>query len=187
MASITKILLKGGTVLRHDDLDHVTPTITDILIEGSKIVEISPGIHNNDAEVIDCSDYIVSPGFVDTHHHVYQTQFKGVHADQMLSDFLAHGTSGNFAAKHLTAEGVYWGQLAGCMEMIDAGTTTVVDYAFINPSLDYSMSIGNSVYVFSIQNFSKLYKIRRLIVLQTTRRFQLQCHQVYDPCSATPR
>ncbi|KAK2606058.1 hypothetical protein QQS21_003576 [Conoideocrella luteorostrata] len=138
MSQEGNILLKSGTVLIHAKDDHVTPVVTDILISGSKIAKIEPSIVDPSAEVIDCSDKIISPGFVDTHHHVWQTQFKGVHANQTLPEFLAHGTSGNFVGKHATADDVFWGQLAGCMEMINAGTTTVVDYAHINPSLEYN-------------------------------------------------
>jgi cytosine/adenosine deaminase-related metal-dependent hydrolase len=34
---------------------------------------------------------IVSPGFIDTHHHVWQTQLKGRHANQTLLEYLPNG------------------------------------------------------------------------------------------------
>ncbi|VUC23058.1 unnamed protein product [Clonostachys rosea] len=138
MADNRATVLKGGTVLLHDEDDRVKPRTVDVLIQGSVIVKIECNIESVDAEIIDCSDSIISPGFVDTHHHVYQTQFKGVHADQTLAEFAAHGTSGNFIAKYFSPSDVFWGQLSGCMEMVDGGTTTVVDYAHVNPSLEYN-------------------------------------------------
>lgn len=137
MSTTTSLLLRGGTVLLHGANDRVDAVETDILIVDSKIARIERSITAPGAHIIDCSDTIVSPGFIDTHHHVWQTQFRGVHADQSLVQFAASGTSGNFAGKVFTPEDVFWGQLAGCMEMIDVGTTTVVDYTHVNPLQEY--------------------------------------------------
>ena len=90
---MASLLLKGGTALIHDADDHVKALKTDILIEGNKIAKIEPEISAlPDVEVIDCTDKIISPGFVDTHHHVWQTQLKGRHADQLLLDYMVTGT-----------------------------------------------------------------------------------------------
>jgi len=35
-------------------------------------------------------------------------------------------------------EDVFWGELGGCLEALDAGTTTLVDHAHINISPDHS-------------------------------------------------
>jgi len=44
-----------------------------VLIEDGKIREVRPGITaGDDAMVIDASERIVIPGFVDTHSHSYQ-------------------------------------------------------------------------------------------------------------------
>lgn len=57
------ILLKNGTALIHDDNDQVDAVETDILIEGDKIVTIAKDISAPGAEVIDCSDKLISPGY----------------------------------------------------------------------------------------------------------------------------
>jgi cytosine/adenosine deaminase-related metal-dependent hydrolase len=93
---MTSLLLKGGTALIHDAHDHVKALKTDILIEGNKIAKIEPEISAPlNVEAIDCTDKIISPGFVDTHHHVWQTQLKGRHADQLLLDYMVTGTHTN--------------------------------------------------------------------------------------------
>jgi cytosine/adenosine deaminase-related metal-dependent hydrolase len=43
------------------------------------------------ARIIDCTAKIISPGFVDTHHHVWQTCLKGTHADETLLDYFPSG------------------------------------------------------------------------------------------------
>ncbi|KIW91958.1 uncharacterized protein Z519_06940 [Cladophialophora bantiana CBS 173.52] len=125
----SSILLQGGTVLIHDEYDRVVPLRdTDLLVRDGVIADIGKDISppNSDTEVIECKGKIISPGFVDTHHHLWQTQLKGRHAEQGL---VAYMYSGNMMSYAYTPEDMYWGQLSGCLEAIHAGTTTVLDHA----------------------------------------------------------
>lgn len=84
------ILLKAGVVLRHDANDNIIPTKADVLIEGNRITRIEESIPSSEGcEVIDSTDKIVSPGFIDTHHHVWQSAFKGLFGDMALLPYLA--------------------------------------------------------------------------------------------------
>ncbi|KAI1056880.1 hypothetical protein LB507_002301 [Fusarium sp. FIESC RH6] len=128
--SARRLLLRGGTVLTHDESDNVKALQRDILIENNRIVKIASNIDNvAGAEVIECNYKIISPGFIDTHHHLWQTQLKGRHANQLLLDYMP---SGAVQASNYTREDLYWGQLGGCFEAINAGTTTVVDHSHVN-------------------------------------------------------
>jgi cytosine/adenosine deaminase-related metal-dependent hydrolase len=130
------ILLKGGTVLFHDDQDHVQALRnTDILVRGNKIAKIGQNISAPaGAETIDCNGKIISPGFVDTHHHLWQTQLKGRHANQSVFDYLPTG----FWQSHVyTPDDMFWGQLSGALEAIDVGTTFVLDHAHGNQTNDH--------------------------------------------------
>ncbi|KAK7725770.1 hypothetical protein SLS63_007925 [Diaporthe eres] len=104
MAAAPAILLKGGTLLLHDDRDHVSPLRqTDILIQANRIAKIGLGlVAPAGAELVNCSGKIISPGFVDTHHHLWQTQLKGCHAEQSVFDYLvtASGIRSIFAYSH---------------------------------------------------------------------------------------
>ncbi|KAF2119313.1 hypothetical protein BDV96DRAFT_683937 [Lophiotrema nucula] len=135
MPSSTSILLKNGVALIHDSDNHVVPTKTDILIQNDRIAKIEKDIEPDAAEVIDCTDKIISPGFIDTHRHGWQTQLKGRHANELL---LAYMVSGNAQACQFSAKDVFYGQLAGMLESIAAGTTTVVDHAHITVSPDHA-------------------------------------------------
>ena len=85
-------LLKGGVALIHDPSDNVKPTKADILIERNLISKIEPNISAPPgAEIIDCTDKIISPGFISTHHHVWQSQLKGRHADETLPEYIPSG------------------------------------------------------------------------------------------------
>jgi cytosine/adenosine deaminase-related metal-dependent hydrolase len=86
------ILLKNGIALIHDAQNHVVPTKTSILIEHGKIAEIAQDITTPaGVEVIDCTDKIISPGFIDTHRHGWQTQLKGRHANEELIEYMVTG------------------------------------------------------------------------------------------------
>ncbi|CRG83414.1 hypothetical protein PISL3812_00765 [Talaromyces islandicus] len=134
--SQNSILLKNGTVLQHDEQDNVCVLHnTDILITGNRIAQIGQNLAtSSNADVIDCTDKIVSPGFVDSHHHMWQTQLKGRHGDHTLMDYV---TAANLQAINFSPEDIFWGQLAGCMESLDAGTTCVVDNAHMSAGPDH--------------------------------------------------
>lgn len=84
-------LLKGGVVLIHgENDDKITPNKTDILIQDDRIIEISADITPpKGCDVLDCTDKIISPGFVDTHHHLWQTMLKGLFGNAQLVPYIA--------------------------------------------------------------------------------------------------
>lgn len=120
-----KTLLTGGTVVSMDpavgDL-----ACGDVLIEDGVIVEVAQWIDAPDAEVIDATDRIVMPGFVDNHRHTWQTAFRGVGADWTFAEWAAamHGT----VKPHYQPEDVYIGTLLGRLEALHSGVTTMLDW-----------------------------------------------------------
>lgn len=61
---MSKILFKGGEVVFSEGVQ-----VMDVLIEGEKIVKIAEKIEDEQAEVIDCSEKVLMPGFIDAHVH----------------------------------------------------------------------------------------------------------------------
>ncbi|KAH6645857.1 amidohydrolase [Truncatella angustata] len=133
--SSSKVLLKGGNLLVHDAQGHVVPTVADLLIEGQLISRIAEDIQAcSGAKVIDCHGKIISPGFIDTHRHLWQTQYKASHSNHTLMEYIP---AGNMVGALWSAEDLFWGQLSGILESIDAGTTTVVDHSSCNLTPDH--------------------------------------------------
>lgn len=142
------LLLKGGTLLVHDENDHVVPTRADLLVEGNTITKIEKDIPapqpsparagaGAGVRVMDCTSKIVSPGFISTHAHLWQSQLKGLHPNHTLVEYMPPGC---FAGSFYTVQDLFWGQLAGAMESVDGGTTTVVDHSHLNLGADYRES-----------------------------------------------
>ncbi|KAK4941642.1 hypothetical protein LTR10_018520 [Elasticomyces elasticus] len=128
----TSLLLKNGTVIVHEANDHAKAIKADVLVQGNKITKIEPDIEvSSDVECIDCTDKIVAPGFVDTHRHMYTIGLRGRHGDHLLTDYMVQGI---LQSSNYEPTDIFWGQLAGCMEAINAGTTTVVDHSHLNYS-----------------------------------------------------
>ncbi len=79
--------------------------------------------------LIDARGRLVTPGWVNAHHHFYSALARGMPGVQASTNFLE-------VLQHLwwrvdralDLEGVYCSALAGCLEAIRAGTTVVVDH-----------------------------------------------------------
>jgi 5-methylthioadenosine/S-adenosylhomocysteine deaminase len=129
-----RTLLKGGVVLSFDrsvgDFDKA-----DVLIEGTKIAAVRPEIAA-DATVIDASHMIVLPGFIDTHHHFYQSALRNVLANGLLVDYF-RDISGA-ATNHYRVEDAYIGNLIGALRSIDAGITTITDLSQVSNTPEHS-------------------------------------------------
>jgi cytosine/adenosine deaminase-related metal-dependent hydrolase len=113
-----RYLLRGGCVLT---LGARTPNHprADVLIEDGRIAEVGPALRARDAETVDASDAIVMPGFVDTHRHAWRSLFRnlgGASADAELGD-------------RFGPDDVYAATLIGLLGAVEAGITTVVDWA----------------------------------------------------------
>lgn len=79
-----RVLLKNCAAVLSMDPSVGDFANADILIEDSKIAAIGPNLHAG-AQRIDCTGMIAMPGFVDTHHHQYETQMRNIIADGNLA------------------------------------------------------------------------------------------------------
>ena len=121
-----QLILRNGLVMSMDPAigDFTT---ADVLIQGTKIRAVGVRL-TADAPALDCTGRIIVPGFVNSHHHMFQTALRGSWSDALSEDYFTQSRQGEKAVFHVyTPEDVYWGQYAGALEQVSAGTTTVVD------------------------------------------------------------
>jgi len=102
----------------------------DILIEDGRIAAIRPGLANDvgveHCECIDATGHIASPGFVDTHHHVWQSAVRGITADWSIRDYVSGIRL--FVASCFRPEDMYAAQLGGMLQALRQGVTSTADY-----------------------------------------------------------
>ncbi|HZN79788.1 MAG TPA: amidohydrolase family protein [Mycobacterium sp.] len=123
---MTRTLLRNAIVLTMDD-DIGDFARGDVLIEDGVISRIGVDL-TADAHVLDCTDKIVLPGFVNSHLHMFQTALRGYWSDALADDYFAQSRTGRDAIfHHYTPEDVYWSEFVGALQNLSAGTTTVVD------------------------------------------------------------
>lgn len=128
-----RVLLRNGCVLSVDeqvgDFDRA-----DVLIEGSRIAAVQPDIDvpAETVDVIDASNMIVMPGFVDTHRHMWQGALRNLLPDGLLSDYTRDviGT----ARSVFRPRDARIGNLVSALGAINAGVTTVLDWSHIGNS-----------------------------------------------------
>lgn len=124
-----RVLIRNGYVLTMDDRLGDIPN-GDVLIEGDTILQVGRGLAAADAEVIDATGKIVLPGFIDTHRHTWETAIRGCAPDATLEDYFIEVLD-TFAPLY-RPEDVYASNLAGALECLNAGITTLVDWSHIN-------------------------------------------------------
>jgi 5-methylthioadenosine/S-adenosylhomocysteine deaminase len=135
-----RLLLKGGVVLSLDpkvgDFD-----AADVLIDGSKIAAVGPGLKDVPAdalgaELIDGRGRIAMPGFVDTHRHMWEGQLRGILPDGRLSDYTRDITGAARAV--FRPDDAHAGDLVSALGAINAGVTTVLDWSHVGNSPEHT-------------------------------------------------
>lgn len=100
----------------------------DIWIRDDRIQAIGTNLTLPDGEevqIIDATNRTVIPGFVQTHIHLCQTLFRGRADDLELMDWLRKRIWPLEAAHD--EESIYYSAMLGIGELIQSGTTTIVD------------------------------------------------------------
>lgn len=115
----------------------------DVLIKDGLIEAIGPsgtlevrdgsGTTGGTSSVIDASECVVVPGFVNTHHHFYQTLTRNLPAvqDAGLFRWLVYLYD---VWKHLDAEGIYWSTVLATAELLKTGCTLTTDHHYLYPA-----------------------------------------------------
>lgn len=161
-----ELLLKGGVVLTMDskigDFDKA-----DLLIRGSKILAVGENLPvPKGVEVIEASNHIVMPGFIDTHHHNYQRVLINQMSNALLSDYFRDIYTDKGINQYFRAKDAYIGQLLSGVSALNHGITTVVDLSSVEPTIENNdasikglrESGVRAVFCHGQQDFERLHK-----------------------------
>lgn len=116
-------LIRGGYVVSMDDaIGNLREA--DVLVQDGVIVAVGARLPARGAQAIDASRMIVIPGFVDTHWHVWN----GLQRNLLAPGF-EYFPAKTATAPYYTPDDFYNSDMLSFMEAINAGITTVNNYA----------------------------------------------------------
>jgi len=141
-----RYVIRGGAVMSMDP--HVGDFAqADVLVQGKTILAVGPNLPAGGATEIDATGRIVMPGFIDTHHHQFETILRSWLADGVLINDGSGSVSGSttyyeyvllkFATVYRPQD-VYINELFGGLSQLDDGVTTVHDVSQIHHTPQHS-------------------------------------------------
>ena len=121
-----KFAVQGGYVIKS-----ARDVLKDqyVIVDDSKITEITPDLPQGITEVLGGPYDIVMPGLINTHTHAAMTLFRGMADDMPLMTWLQEHIF-PAEAKYVNKEFVYIGSLLAAWEMTRSGTTSFCDGYF---------------------------------------------------------
>ena len=133
---MTHRLIRGGHVLCMDDAG--TEGALDLRVRGGVIEEIGPGLPVAGAELVNAEGCLVTPGLVNTHHHLYQTLTRAVPGAQ---DALLFGWLRTLYPiwARFGPEEIYTSALTGLAELALTGCTLTSDHLYLYPNAQQGM------------------------------------------------
>ncbi|TQJ19276.1 8-oxoguanine deaminase [Kribbella jejuensis] len=128
-----RIVIEGAYVATLDPARR--EFVGHVVVEGNHIVAVGPGPAPayEGARVIDGSGCLVTPGFVNTHQHLYQWVTRGLAADATLFEWL---TTLYPVWARITPETVHVAARAALAQLALTGCTTVADHHYVFPGGD---------------------------------------------------
>jgi 5-methylthioadenosine/S-adenosylhomocysteine deaminase len=149
-----RYIIRGGSVMSLDPQvgDFVQ---ADVLVEGKKILAVGPNLQAGGAAEIDATGRIVMPGFIDTHHHQFETALRSFLADGVLINDMSGTAAGTITyyeyilltfAPVYRPQDVYINELFGGLSQLDDGVTTVHDVSQIHHTPAHSDAAIQALY-----------------------------------------
>ncbi len=126
-----KKLIRNAHILTMDDTRR--EFVGDVLIQGGIIREVAPRIDAEDAEIHDASGCVLTPGLVNTHHHLYQTLTRAVPGGQ---DALLFGWLKTLYPiwSRFGPEEMFVSAQVGLAELALSGCTMTSDHLYLFPN-----------------------------------------------------
>ena len=134
------LLIKNGTIVTVNREMEVFSG--DILIENNRIRSVAPHIDFAAEAIFNADDFVIVPGFVQTHIHLGQTLFRNLAEDLALLDWLSQVIWPG-EANH-TEETTRLSAQLSLAEFLRNGTTTIMDIGLVHHARVLFESIAES-------------------------------------------
>ncbi|MBB5153207.1 8-oxoguanine deaminase [Saccharopolyspora phatthalungensis] len=129
---MSRTIIEGGAVVTVDDSGTEFGE-GHVVVEGERIVAVGPGsasAQEGPVRRINASGCLVTPGLINTHHHLYQWATRGYATDAALFDWLAELYP---VWAGIDAEITHAAASAGLARMALSGCTTAADHHYVFP------------------------------------------------------
>ena len=125
--SVANLPARGNVVIRNAHVMTMEPGQPDIPngdihIDNGAIVDVGTGLAAPGAQVIDGRGFIVLPGLIDTHWHMWTTLLRNMSGDDRAHGYFPMTTA---LGKVFTPRDMYYGTLLSSAEALHSGITTV--------------------------------------------------------------
>ena len=118
------LLLRGGYVMSMEPGQADIPG-GDVHLDNGMIIDIGIALAAAGAQVIDARGFIVMPGLIDTHWHMWTTLLRNMSGDQPKHGYFPMTTA---LGKVFTPRDMYHGTLLSAAEALHSGITTMHDW-----------------------------------------------------------
>jgi 5-methylthioadenosine/S-adenosylhomocysteine deaminase len=118
------VLMRGGYVMTMEPGQADIPD-GDVHIDNGVIVDIGTGLAPAGAQIIDARGFIVMPGLVDTHWHMWTTLLRNMSGDTPKQGYFPMTT---VLGKVFTPRDMYYGTLLSAAEALHSGISTMHDW-----------------------------------------------------------
>ncbi|PSN59903.1 Metallo-dependent hydrolase [Corynespora cassiicola Philippines] len=157
-AHASSILFTDATIISFDEATNRTRILenSSLLLEDDRIsgiFETAPTSYPNGTEVVNATGKILSPGFVNTHHHLWQTALKTIASNTTLVEYYQRYGEFSPTIQFMTPEDKFLGTLTGALELLNSGTTTVLDHAHGDSSDETADAIFNATLSSGLRTF----------------------------------
>ena len=129
MTTSVTTLYANGFIVTMDDTGTELPSGW-VLVEGSTIAAVGSGVEPQAALRVDLQQAVVTPGLVNTHHHLYQTLTRARAQEADLFTWLQELYP---VWSRIDAEAQYAASRTGLAELALSGCTTVFDHHYVFP------------------------------------------------------
>jgi len=136
-------VIKGDILIEKQHIKKIISRGRKILSDTNK----NKRLLSHYTKIIDATDKIVLPGFIQTHIHLCQTLFRNMAEDVELLDWLQKYIWPSEASH--SRDSLYYSALLGCAELIKGGTTTILDMGTVH----YTDSVFEAVKESGLRGF----------------------------------
>ena len=145
---MSDVLIRGARLILTMDDERRELAGADLRLRGGIVAEIGTGLPPEGAEVVDAGGCLVTPGLVNTHHHLFQTLTRAVPAAQDASLFGWLRTLYPIWAR-MGPEHVRVSAMTGLAELALSGCSLSADHLYLYPggarlddTIDAARAIG---------------------------------------------